>query len=184
LTDIEYARQGLTDMPIPSISTAIDFVAAGIPCWCYYCCGPRGRFLNRLLDTPLAKIAMHGMLFYRWPFQGFLHWGYNYWYRSQTRQLIDPYVVQDGGAWERGWAYGDTFLVYPGPDGPVDSMRWEVLSECLQDYRLLQTLAVSRGDDLLAPLQSFTDFPKDEGWRDRTRRRLLGQGSSSGQEHS
>ena len=173
LTEIAFAHQGLTDMPIPSIRTALGFVAAGIPSWCYYCCGPRGKYLNRLLDTPLSKIAMHGFLFYRWPFRGFLHWGYNYWYERQTRHLIDPYTVQDGLAWERGWAYGDTFLVYPGPDGPVDSMRWEVLSESLQDYSLLQTLGVSHDDSLFAPIESFADFPKSEGWRLSARRRLL-----------
>jgi len=178
LSDIAFARQSLMDMPIPSISTALDFVAEGIPCWCYYCCGPRGLFLNRLLDTRLSKIAMHGVLFYRWPFQGFLHWGYNYWYRSQTRQLINPYAEQDALAWERGWAYGDPFLVYPGESGPVDSMRWEVFAESLQDYRLLQTLGLSREDPLLAPVASFAEFPKDEGWLRETRRQLLSRAAS------
>lgn len=173
LTEIEFARQGLTDMPIPSIRTALDFVAEGIPCWCYYCCGPRDAYLNRLLDTPLPKIAMHGMLFYRWPFGGFLHWGYNYWYKSQTRQLIDPYTVQDGLRWEGGWAYGDPFQVYPGPDGPIDSLRWEVFGESLQDYRLLQTLGVERDDALLAPLASLADFPKYEDWRRQARAALF-----------
>ena len=172
-TEIEFARQGQVDMPIPSIRTALDFVAEGIPCWCYYCCGPRGAYLNRLLDTPLAKIAMHGLLFYRWPFQGFLHWGYNYWYRSQTRELIDPFTVQDGLRWERGWAYGDPFVVYPGPDGPIDSMRWEVFAESLQDYALLQTLGVARMDPRLQALASFCEFPKLPGWRYRLRRELL-----------
>ncbi len=178
LTEIEFARQRLTDMPIPSIRTALDFVAEGIPCWCYYCCGPRDTYLNRLLDTPLSKIAMHGMLFYRWPFGGFLHWGYNYWYKSQTRQLIDPYTVQDGLRWEGGWAYGDPFQVYPGPDGPIDSLRWEVFGESLQDYRLLQTLSVARDDVLLAPLASLADFPKYEDWRRQTRAALFALGDS------
>jgi hypothetical protein len=164
LTDIRYGREQLTDLPIPSISTALDFVREGIPCGCYYCCGPRDRFLNRLLDTPLAKVAMHGFLLYRWPFKNFLHWGYNYWYQAQTRTLIDPYTCQDGKRWP-GWAYGDTFVVYPGKDGPVDSMRWEIFGESLQDYRLLQTLAIDRDDRRLAPLQSFQDFPKNPAWR-------------------
>ena len=172
LSEIEFARQGLTDMPVPSISRALEFAAEGVPSWCYYCCGPRGRFLNRLIDTPLAKIAMHGFLFYRWPFRGFLHWGYNYWYESQTRNLIDPFTVQDGQWWP-GWASGDPFQVYPGPDGPVDSMRWEVFAESLQDYALLQTLGVERDDPLLAPLRSFEDFPKTEAWRVLVRKHLL-----------
>ncbi len=172
LSDIRFAREKLTDLPIPSIQTALDFLREGISCCCYYCCGPRGRYLNRLLDTPLAKIAMHGFLFYRWPFLGFLHWGYNYWYQSQTRNLINPFYVQDGLHWAKGWAYGDTFLVYPGPDGPLDSIRWEVFAESLQDYQLLQTLGVSREDPLFAPIRSFEDFPKTNPWR-QTQRRLL-----------
>lgn len=173
LTEIEFGRQRLTDMPIPSIRTALDFVREGIPCWCYYCCGPRDAYLQRLLDTPLPKLAMHGFMFYRWPVGGFLHWGYNYWYKSQTRTLIDPYTVQDGLKWAQGWAYGDPFQVYPGPDGPVDSLRWEVFGESLQDYALLQTCGVSRDDPLFAPLASFSDFPKTEQWRQQTRRALL-----------
>ncbi len=177
LTDIEYGRSKLTDMPVPSIKTALDFVAEGIPSWCYYCCGPRGRFLNRLIDTPLPKIAMHGMLFYRWPFKGFLHWGYNYWYRCGTRELIDPYQVQDAHNWP-GWAHGDPFVVYPGPHGPIDSLRWEVYAESLQDYRLLQTLGVDRDDPLLRPLRSFSDFPKTIAWRRRVRHDLLNRAAS------
>ena len=175
LSEIAFARQGLMHMPIASISTALDFIEEGIACWCYYCCGPRGEYLNRLMDTPLPKIAMHGFLFYRWPLRGFLHWGYNYWYQRQTRHLIDPYAVQDGLAWP-GWAYGDTFEVYPGKEGPVDSIRWEVFGESLQDYALLQTLGVERDHPLLASIRGFSDFPKTEKWRRETRASLFAEG--------
>ncbi|NLG29058.1 MAG: hypothetical protein GX557_14200, partial [Chloroflexi bacterium] len=63
LSDITFARQGAMDMPVPSIEKALDFWREGIPSWCYYCCGPRGPFLNRFVDTPLPKMAMHGLLF-------------------------------------------------------------------------------------------------------------------------
>ena len=122
------------------------------------------------MDTPLAKIRMNGWLFYRWPFQGFLHWGYNYWYQSQTRNKIDPFVVQDGLKWP-GWAYGDCFMVYPGGNGPLDSIRWEVFSESLQDYALLQTLGIS-GENLLE-IHSFENFPKSADWINKTRKSLL-----------
>ncbi len=172
LTDITYARQKITDLPVPSITTALSFIAEDLDCWCYYCCGPRGPYLNRLMDTPLAKIAMHGFLFYRWPFKGFLHWGYNYWFRSQTRELLDVYTRQDGGKWP-GWAFGDTTVVYPGPDGPIDSIRWEIFAESLQDYQLLQTLQLDRNDEMLKALHSFADFPKKASWRQNIRKRLL-----------
>lgn len=173
LTQIEFGRQKITDMPIPSIGRALEFIAEDIPCWCYYCCHPRGKWLNRLHDTPLPKIAMHGMLFYRWPFKGFLHWGYNYWYRSQTTELIDPFVITDGDFWHRSWAYGDTCMVYPGDNGPLDSIRWEVFAESLQDYRLLQTLGVDRDDPLFEDIRAFNDFPKTEEWRRKTRAALF-----------
>lgn len=172
LSDVEFGRGALTDLPVASIHTALDFVREDIDCWAYHCCFPRGDFLNRLLDTPLPKIAMHGFLLYRWPFGGFLHWGYNYWYRQGTRTLIDPLCVQDGGAWPN-WAFGDTFVVYPGEDGPIDSIRWEIFAESLQDYALLQTVGIERGAKLLAELKSFEDFPKNEAWRRAARRQLL-----------
>jgi hypothetical protein len=175
LSGIEYGREGLTDMPIPSISVARRYAEEGIPSWTYFCCGPRGAYLNRLLDTPPAKIRAAGWLFHRFRRQGFLHWGYNYWYRSQTRQLIDPFTVTDGQAWP-GWAYGDPFIVYPGPDGPLDSLRGEVFRESLQDLALLQTLAVDPEGKLLEPFRDFDDFPKTEGWFLRARRRLLRPG--------
>jgi hypothetical protein len=159
-------------MPIPLITTAIDFHREKIPSWCYFCCGPRGRYLNRFLDTPLAKIRMAGWLFHRFEMRGFLHWGYNYWTKSQTTQLIDPFSEQSGGNWP-GWAYGDTFVVYPGPDGPLDSIRWEVWAESLQDMALLQAAGVSPSDRLLAPLHDFADFPKSAAWLRRARRAVL-----------
>ena len=176
LTELEYGREGLTDTPIPSIKTAKQYYEEGIPSWAYYCCGPRGRFTNRLLDTPLVKVRALGWLLYRFQRGGFLHWGYNYWYKSQTREMIDPYLVQDGLKWP-GWAYGDTCVVYPGENGaPVDSLRWEVFHETLQDYALLESLGVDPEGDLLKVFESFEDFPRDEKWYDKARRQLLGLG--------
>ena len=172
LSEVDYGRQGLTDMPIPSIAVTKQYWAEGIPSWTYFCCGPRGRFLNRLLDTPLPKLRMAGWLFHRFQRLGFLHWGFNYWYKSQTRQLIDPYCVTDGLAWP-GWAYGDTSLVYPGPNGPIESIRGQVFAESLQDMALLQTAGVEPDGKLLAPLVDFDDYPKDEAWHAQARGKVL-----------
>ncbi len=171
LSEISYARAGVVDLPVPSIATALQFVEEGIESWCYYCCGPREGYLQHLMDTPLAKVAMHGLLFYRWPFRGFLHWGYNYWCQRQRRNLIDPFTTSDGKGWP-GWAYGDTFLVYPGPEGPIDSIRWEIFGESMQDYALLQAAGVARDDRLLAELCSFKEFPKEAAWRLELKKKL------------
>ena len=174
LSEIDYGREGLTDMPIPSIAVTRQYAEEGIPSWTYFCCGPRGKYLNRLLDTPLPKMRMAGWLFHRFQRLGFLHWGFNYWYKSQTRQLIDPFTVTDGLAWP-GWAYGDTMLVYPGCDGPLESIRGQVFAESLQDLALLQTAGIDPHGALLAPLKDFDDFPKDEAWHWQARAKVLKQ---------
>ena len=170
LSEIDFARE--TDLPIPVTSSASSFAAEQIEAGVYYCCAPRGRYVNRLMDTPLAKIRMNGWLFYRFQPKLFLHWGYNYWHRSQTRELLDPFTASDGGKWP-GWPYGDTFCVYPGPHGPIDSIRWEVFAESMQDFALLQTLGVEPSGKLLRPLNDYADFPKTAAWITRARKALL-----------
>ena len=171
LSEVDFARQGLTDLPVPVLSSVPHFVAGGFPFWAYFCCQPRGRYVNRLFDTPLTKIRLTGPLLYRTGARGFLHWGANYWYKRQTTELIDPFTVADALAWP-GWAYGDPFVVYPGPDGPLDSIRWEVFAESLQDYALLQAAGVAPDDPLLAPLVNFADFPRDPAWLRAVRRQV------------
>jgi hypothetical protein len=163
MSDPRFAKEKLSDMPIPSISTAKQFGAAGCPAWAYFCCGPRDRYLQRLLDTPLSKIRMSGWLFYRLKARGFLHWGYNYWFKFCTDIPGDPFQDASNGAWP-GMPYGDTFEVYPGTDGPLDSIRWEVFAESLQDYAMLQSAGVTPEDTLLAPIKDYNDFPKSVEW--------------------
>jgi hypothetical protein len=172
LSDINFARKSLVDVPVPIEWAAPQFVKEGFAPWVYYCCEPRGRFLNRLLDTPLSKIRMSGWIFYRTQVRGFLHWGYNYWYKRAATQLIDPFTVSDGRAWP-DWAHGDTFVVYPGADGPIDSLRWEVFAESLQDYALLQAAGIEPEDPLLAEIKDYADFPRDEKWLLQRRSILL-----------
>jgi len=172
MSDTRFATERLSDMPIPSIVTAPEFTKAKCPAWTYFCCGPRDSFLQRLLDTPLAKIRMSGWLFYRLGARGFLHWGYNYWFVFCTAQMSDPFLDASAGAWP-GLPAGDPFVVYPGADGPIDSIRWEVFAESLQDYALLQSAGVKPDGPLLAPLKSYADFPKSAEWIESARTKLL-----------
>jgi hypothetical protein len=172
LSDVEYGKQGVTDVPVPILQSAQSYSDAGIPHWVYFCTGPRGPYLNRLFDTPLPKIRMSGWLFYRLGARGFLHWGYNYWYKMDTQQLENVFQEGAGGAWP-GIPYGDPFEVYPGPDGPIDSIRWEVFAESLQDYAILQTAGIAPTSSLLSDIKGYADFPKNEGWIDRRIRQIL-----------
>jgi hypothetical protein len=86
--------------------------------------------------------------------------------------MIDPFSTQHGENWPH-WPSDDTFVIYPGENGPIDSIRWEIFAESLQDYALLQTLDVERAGPLLATLRSFEDFPKSESWIQTARTSLF-----------
>jgi len=163
LSDVRYGREGLTDIPIPIVSSAQAYIDEKIPHWVYYCCAPQGPWLNRFLDTPLPKVRMSGWLFYRLGAKGFLHWGYNYWHKIEQEVMTDPFTDASAAAWPM-IPYGDPFMVYPGEAGPIDSIRWEVFAESLQDYALLQSAGIRPDDPLLAPLKTYADFPKTEEW--------------------
>jgi hypothetical protein len=172
LSDIEYGKQGLTDIPIPIVSAAQAYVDAEIPHWVYYCCSPTGPWLNRFMDTPLAKIRMSGWLFYKQRARGFLHWGFNYWHAIEQERIVDPFTDSSADAWP-GIPYGDPFMIYPGKEGPIDSIRWEVFAESLQDYAILQTAGIDPDDQRLDDIKTYGDFPKNQEWIDRTLREIL-----------
>jgi hypothetical protein len=183
MSDIRYGREkGLTDIPVPALHAAQQYIDEGIPHWVYYCMGPRGPYLNRFYDTPLAKIRMSGLVFYKLRAQGFLHWGYNYWYvmdlgfNPQTQDIVDPFVDGAMGLQSAGGAgspYGDGHVVYPGQAGPIDSIRWEVFAESLQDYAILQTAGIDPDDPLLEDIKGYADFPKNEQWIEQRIETLL-----------
>ncbi len=173
LSSIEFGKQKLTDNPIPIVSAAQAYIDAGIPHWVYFCCEPRGTYLQRLLDTPLPKIRMSGWLFYKLNARGFLHWGYNYWHAMEQERLIDPFQTSTNEWWP-GIPPGDPFMVYPGADGkPIDSIRWEVFAESLQDYAILQTAGIKPGDEMLSEIKDYATFPRSEEWIAKRLRELL-----------
>lgn len=111
-----------------------------------------------------------GLLLYKYDAQGFLQWGYNFWYSQYSRHEIDPFTVTDAGG---AFPSGDAFFVYPGADGaPLNSIRYEVFAEGLQDMRALRLLESLKGrkyvlalieNGLDVPL-SFKEYPHEQGW--------------------
>ena len=116
---------------------------------------------------------MSGMLFYRLGARGFLHWGYNYWRKMEREDIGDPFTDASNALWP-DIPYGDPFVIYPGANGqPMDSIRWEVFAESLQDYVILQTAGVKPQDALLTDIKSYANFPKNEEWLRRTLEKAL-----------
>jgi len=103
--------------------------ARGAELWYYICCHPwGGRYPNRFLDYPLGKVRVLHWLNYAYGIQGYLHWGLNFW-------PADPFGVP-----RPNLPPGDTHVLYPGPDGPLSSLRWETQRDSLEDYEYLWLL--------------------------------------------
>jgi hypothetical protein len=163
VSDVEAARSGLVDMPAVDMGAARQLIHEGIPCFAALGSRPRGSYPSRFLDTPLAKVRIIGWLLYRFRLRGFLGAGYNDWYTSGTRALVDPFTESSGRAWPSVPA-GELFLVYPGPRGPIDSIRWEIFGEGLSDYALLASAGMPASARTLSAIRNFHRFPRDPAW--------------------
>lgn len=170
LSNIDFYDSGLVKNPVPSNNHIEPFRERNIKnLWTYYCCGQSQKVPNRFFAMPSARNRILGMILYDYEIAGFLHWGFNFWYSQYSIREIDPYEVTDAG---KAFPSGDSFLVYPGQDGPVDSIRHEVMREGLQDMRALQLLESLAGrDEALKILKgdlngrfSMEEYPRNMEW--------------------
>ena len=108
--------------------------------WCYTCCIPGGKWMNRTMDGELLRPVLIPWVSVMWDVEGFLHWGYNQWQKDQD-PFKEPYPKKWGGA-NNGNSLppGDTHIVYPGKDGPWPSVRLEATRAGMEDADLLLKL--------------------------------------------
>ena len=152
-----------------------EFVnASGLPhsdVWFYYCCGPTGPWPNRFIDYTLVRVRIFTWIAFKLGAPGFLHWGYSHWdwHPPRRDQPYNAYDNTTGGVLQAG----DSYVVYPPWNAnesaePVDSIRWEMLREGLEDYeyfyllRELVSRAVSRGvpNDKITSAQKLLEIPE------------------------
>ncbi len=178
LSDYEFYQAGIVKHPVPSSDRMELFLQDDLPArWMYYCCGQYKEVSNRFFSMHSSRNRILGFQLYKLRIEGFLHWGFNFWNTQYSRKAINPYMVTDAGG---AFPSGDAFLVYPGEDGPVESIRLKVLFEAMQDMRALQLLEQYIGfdhvvafieDDLPYEL-SLTRYPRSESWLLSKRERL------------
>ncbi len=124
--------------------------------WSYLCTGPKSPWVTLFIDHPAVNMRMWLWMTYKWGLKGILVWRADYW-NSST--LFPPGLLQN--PWQdpmsytvgygvpfgqvNHWGNGDGRFLYPpnrdpGKDktkyvcGPVDSVRWEILREGIEDY--------------------------------------------------
>lgn len=165
ISHTEFCECGLVKKPVAIIDSLDKFYEKGIDdVWAYYCCGPCDRgYTNRLMAMTSGRNRIAGMLIYKYGIDGFLHWGYNFYYSQLSRRKINPFLVTDA---DEGFQSGDAYSVYPGEDGPWDSLRGVVFYDALQDIRACELLESYVGRDEVVNILKdcgvlkFNEYPR------------------------
>ena len=148
LSDFEFYKQGLVEIPVPSSNHINHFLECDdIPeRWAYYCCAQTSKVSNRFFAMPSTRNRIIGAQFSKFNIEGFLHWGYNFYYSQFSKDVINPYNTTD--AWG-AFPSGDAFSVYPYKDGVAESIRLKVFKDALQDLRAMKMLEEFKGKDFV-----------------------------------
>ncbi len=103
--------------------------------WYYICCHPFGNvYPNRFLDFPLSSVRVLHWINFACDLTGYLHWGLNFW-------GDDPF-----GPPSDKLPPGDTHVLYPGAEGPLSSIRWEIQRESIEDFEYLHLLVTKTAE--------------------------------------
>lgn len=130
--------------------------AAGEEVWFYTCVFPQGDYANRFIEQPLIKTRLLHWINFSYGITGYLHWGYNHWTSDNpvthtTRPHGGPPYLPAGDPW----------IVYPGTNGPLDSIRFEAMRDGIADHELLCRLAGTEPEQARALVAKHVlDFDK------------------------
>lgn len=164
--------------------------------WWYVCTGPKAPYCTLFIDHPGTELRLWLWQTWQRNIKGILVWQSNYW--TSPTAFPDPAHPQnpyeDPMGWRTGystpkgekrpWGNGDGRFIYPPPaaadgrpskpvlEGPVDSIRWEMLRDGIEDYeymamlqRLLKAkankLSGTQRDNYARLLQVPTDITED-----------------------
>jgi hypothetical protein len=148
--------------------------------WCYTCCKPGGRFMNRLLDFPLLRTRLLAWGCAKYDISGYLHWALNSWDRDRSpfEHSVKVKATREPDGARNDIPAGDKHIIYPGSDGPWSSMRFEAQREGWEDHALLMAarkqLSNERFDTLVSrTVRSFSDFTDDPALFRRQYRALI-----------
>ncbi len=105
---------------------------------------------NTLSFSPAVESRMLPWIAAQRDLDGFLRWSYNSWTSDPFKQPVHIFTQ------------GDEYLVYPGKDGPMSSIRWEQLKEGIEDYELVAQLRKKDGGaDSDALTEALTTATRD-----------------------
>lgn len=138
ISDFSTYEQSVIDIPVLA-TNYMDEVADKKQSekWCYYCNAQCINVSNRFVAMPSARNRSIGIQLYKARVNGFLHWGYNFYYSRFSLLKLNPFLEADA---YNAFPAGDAISVYPGKNGPMPAIGLAVFNEALQDMRALQLL--------------------------------------------
>lgn len=165
--------------------------AEGEKFWWYVCTGPKAPYCTLFIDHPATELRAWLWQTWQRKIDGILVWQSNYWTSDAAYPDAPQNPYADPMGWTSGystpagtkrpWGNGDGRFIYPPEtaadglqtdtvlDGPVDSIRWEMLRDGVEDYEYLAILrdlteeAAKAGveDEALAEYQVLLEVPDD-----------------------
>jgi hypothetical protein len=177
MSDLAFYQRDPTITPVAASNHIEPFLEANVQgVWAYFCCGQYQDVANQFIAMPSGRSRVLGVQLYRNRVAGFLQWGLNFYNSQVSHYPIDPYATTDG---EGAWPAGDPFTLYPGSDGPEDSIRFLMLRKAFEDHRALSLLEASVGRDAALRILDggdtilrFANCPKDADALVRLRSRV------------
>ena len=160
--------------------------------WWYVCTGPKAPYCTLFIDHPGTELRLWLWQTWQRKIKGILVWQSNYW--TSPTAFPDPAHPQnpyeDPMGWRTGystprgekrpWGNGDGRFIYPPLaaangrpakpvlEGPVDSIRWEMLRDGIEDYeymvmlqRLLKTKASKLSSAQRKEYERLLEVPAD-----------------------
>ena len=111
--------------------------------WWYVCCGPKAPYPNNFTDHPAITHRIRFWMLWKHGVDGSLYWSTTYW---RTNPWEDAASIPPNGGF---WGNGDGYLLFPPVreksaepvvSGPIDTIRWELIREGLEDVEWLYEL--------------------------------------------
>ena len=178
-SDLAYAGKSPREYGVCSENHVHKYIEAGIrPLCTYFCCSQRMDYVpNRFISMPLQRLLVLGALLYKYDFDLFLQWGFNFYNSFLSRREISPYGNTDC---DIHYPSGDAFIVYPDTPGGGcrTSIRLVAMREMFRLSRMLYLLEEKIGrEEVLAILDEegvvdFFTYPRETGWMEGFLHRL------------
>ena len=175
LGNYTFYEKGVITKPVVGLNYMTPFLdnnAKNI--WGYYCVSQGKGVSNRFMAMPSYRNRILGVQLYKNNIEGFLQWGFNFWFSQYSKKVINPFADTNA---DGAFPGGDPFVVYPKVDGKiVCSLRLYVFYEALQDLRALQLLEELTDrktvDELLCDIYRFETYPKSSDYLINLRQKI------------